>query len=127
MPPVGTPARKLLRVLVSAMHVSVCSSCALHYVDDAGRERLLGFGHFTVSESTTCELPREHVVTSYGLSLVALPSHGGFSLGYARYSYLPIPNDFLLIEDRDHALQEPCCPSANVDAPVARDGLRGHE
>lgn len=77
-------------VLLCALITS--SGCAYQYIDANGNHRILGIANVVIppGDQTSCE-EKSVSVTALGLSLINLPSHGGFAIGYSKNSSITMP------------------------------------
>ncbi len=78
---------------VSLIVITYASSgCSYQYMDKDGNHRILGFGSVIVAtkKNDVCSIDQVSV-TSVGVSVVNLPSHGGVTIGYANNTSTQVP------------------------------------
>ena len=73
------------------------SSCAVQYVDSNGDRRVLGLANIKIQNESSCNAPQQVEVTTIGVSYIDLPSHGGFSIGYAKNTSLSVKSNTTIV------------------------------
>jgi hypothetical protein len=82
--------------VISFMAMISTAGCSYQYIDRSGNHRIVGLANVTVEPSMTCDSSQLVSVSTFGLSAIHLPSHGGITLGYARNASISLPDNTLV-------------------------------
>jgi hypothetical protein len=84
--------RKIIFLLTLIISFPMLHGCSYQYMDKEGNHRILGFGSVVVSTKNNNACPMETVsVTTIGVGVVNLPSHGGVTIGYVKNTSTQVP------------------------------------
>ena len=89
--------------VISFMAIISTTGCSYQFIDRSGNHRIVGLANVTVEPSSvTCNSSQLLSVSTFGLSAIHLPSHGGIALGYARNASISLPdNTFVLLSPEE--------------------------